>query len=599
MNLPSLTEITDKAQNAFKRFPIALLWAIFGTLFTIWLVDRPSSVLSKGEVNVVLTAILGVSWLIGTQFLNEQLNDIKKGIALKVVLLILLILFYFHLPVAEPFDDDPKFIIRFFLFLIAGHLFVFFAPFLFEWNRGAYWNYLKSIAFAIVRSGIFSGVLYLGLVLALLAIDALFEVRIDDDRYFQLFIFCLGIVNTWIYLSDFPKKIHQQTEILFNKALEVFVKYILIPLVILYIVILYAYGLKIVFEWELPKGWVSYLVTALALLGFIVQVVINPIQKKVKSWTINQFYPWFYILLLPLIALLFVAIFRRIIDYGITENRYLVLVVAFWVLGMTLFIVFSKKKSLVFLPITLFLVAIISSFGPWGASSISRKSQIKQFEKVFQSVRGNNKIATADQHGQLRSILEYLDERKSVNKLNRIIGVDIKEMFRDTISDDEKGLYVWFDSNKVLDSLGITIDPKTIDVAVDNNYFNYYTDQNQSRTYQLRDFDSMTTVSLNEYSTNIMETDNIRFHFDPKNVALKLFSKKDDNEVMVMPLKERLLELKDRGNYVYDIAEEEMTFSSRNDSISVKLIFSDLGFYIEKDSFKINHSKGILFLKQN
>src|SRR5690606_2926956 len=119
----------------------------------------------------------------------------------------------------------------------------------------------------LLRSAFFSGVLYIGLVLALLAIQALFNVSIPDRRFGQLFVFCLGIMNTWVYLSDFPKKVISLTDIYFNKPLEVFVKYILIPLILLYIVILYAYGFKIIFQWELPKGWVSYLVTALAILG--------------------------------------------------------------------------------------------------------------------------------------------------------------------------------------------------------------------------------------------------------------------------------------------------------------------------------------------
>ena len=108
---------------------------------------------------------------------------------------------------------------------------------------------------------------------------------------------------------------------------------------------LYAYSLKIVINWNLPKGWVSYLVIALSFLGFIVLILINPIQKSIDSRTINKFHPWFYYLLLPLIALLFVAIFRRINEYGITENRYFVFMLACWILAMTLYILFSKRKK--------------------------------------------------------------------------------------------------------------------------------------------------------------------------------------------------------------------------------------------------------------
>ena len=72
------------------------------------------------------------------------------------------------------------------LYGIAGHLFLLMAPFIFKWNKDAYWNYLKSVGFAFVKSGIFSGVLYIGLVIALLAIEALFNVSINDESYFNL-----------------------------------------------------------------------------------------------------------------------------------------------------------------------------------------------------------------------------------------------------------------------------------------------------------------------------------------------------------------------------------------------------------------------------
>ena len=599
MNLPSLTEISNKAQGAFQRFPITLLWAICGTLYTISVVDdSPSNVPYKA--NIILTFIVGVSWLIGAQFFSEQLKAKWKGYLLKIILLVLLILFYLHLPNEDVFNDNPRFVIRFFLYSIAGHLFVLFAPFLFKWDKAAYWNYLKSAGFAIVRSGIFSGVLYLGLVVALLAVDALFDIRIDSDLYFQLFIFCLGIVNTWIYLSDFPKNIHQQTEIHFNKALEVFVKHILIPLVILYIIILYAYGFKILIQWELPKGWVSYLVTALALLGFIIQVITNPIQKKVNSWTINQFYPWFYRFLLPLIVLLFVAITRRVSDYGITENRYFVFVIAFWILGMTLFLLFSKKKSLIILPLSLFVLAILSSFGFWGASSISQKSQIKQFTKVFDLVKANNNVATRSQHDQLRSILDYLDERKSVSKLNRTSGIEIKEMFKDTITDDEEGVYTWFDTYKVLDSLGITIDQKDINTAITHGkYHNYYRYREKPQNYNIKEYQHLALVEFHDYGNHKMEIGAYDINYDFENILLSLNSKNDSALVLEIPLNKKLIAFSKLHPNLHNIDPQEMTWTPKNDSISVTIIVEELAFYNKNDSISLTRLKAVVLLNQN
>ncbi|CAM4158734.1 DUF4153 domain-containing protein [Zobellia roscoffensis] len=595
----SLGDLTGKAQSAFKRFPLTILWALCGTLYTIWVVDAPKEANTDNQTNIILTFILGISWLIGSQFFLEQLKNFKKAIWLKPVLLLLLFLFYWHLPEVDTFDDDPLYLVRFFLFLIAGHLFVLFAPFLFKWNKNAYWNYLKAAGFAIVRSSFFSGVLYLGLVLALLAIDALFNMRIDGDIYFQLFLFCLGVVNTWIYLSDFPKNIHQQQEINFNKALEVFVKYILIPLVILYLLILYSYSIKILIEWELPKGWVSYLVTALAFLGFTVQVIINPIHKTVKSWTINRFYPWFYILILPLLLLLFVAIFRRVSDYGITENRYFVILLAFWILGISLFLLFSGKRSLLILPLSLFILAILSSFGFWSASSVSLKSQTHQFQLVYENVLQNNKLATSDEYTQLKSILKYLDDRKSVNKLNDITGIEIKEIFKDTISDDEVTVYEWFDSQKILDSLNIALAPNEFETeARYANYYNYYADRQQAQNYTLQGYRDLTVFIINENTTTNASIGDYTINYDHENNFLCLLSLKDSVTLHEIQLRPKLLDLSKTGPNLYDIDPKEMIMEVEHENISVKIIFDELNFHKIRDSLRLNSARVFLFLKQ-
>ena len=595
MNLPSLSEITGKAQNAFKRFPLTLLWAICGTLYAIWLVDEPSNSLVDGQVNIVLTTILGISWLIGARFLSEQLQNKIKSIIIQVVIVILLMLFYNHLPLEDPFDEHPKYVIRFFLYIISGHLFVFFAPFLFQWNKTSYWNYLKSIAFAIVRSALFSGVLYVGLVLALAAIDALFEVDIDEKTYFQLFIFCVGIVNTWIYLSDFPRAIHQETKIQFNKALEVFVKYILIPLVILYIIILYAYAFKILFQWELPKGWVSYLVTALAILGFVIQVIINPVQKTIKSWSINIFHPWFYILLLPLIGLLFTAIFRRISDYGITENRYFVLVIALWILGMTLYLLFSKKKKLLLLPLSLFVLTILSSFGFWGASSVSKRSQINQFEKVYKTVLSNDKIATLKENEQLESILNYLKERNSLNTIDTVTGINIKGAY-----EKYGGRKYSFYGDKVLDSLGIKVTEKN-PIREAFEYFEYFNYSSFGNTnYDISEFDELRILNRFYESNQNVDANSFELKYCRENMKLILTIKEDSNVVLKIPLKKSLIEFSKNGSDYYDNSGEELVINKRNKNVAVKLIFDTLNFSVKNDSvIELNNTKALLLLKYN
>ena len=597
MKLPSINEMTKKALKAFKRFPITLTWAIAGSLIFIGIVNVNANLLFDEYSGLLLTFVLGISWFIGTRFFIEQTKSPEKWYWLKLIILGLLITFYWHLPDLSNHDIDPKYFIRFFLYLIAGHLFVFIGPFILKWDSNAYWNYLKSICIAIGRSILFSGVLFVGLALALAAIQSLFDVDIKPERYGQLFIFCLGIVNTWTYLSDFPKDVLKRTTIKYNKALEVFVKYILIPLVILYLVILYAYTVKIIWEWSLPKGWVSYLVTALALLGFIIHVMVNPIQKTIKSWVINKFYPWFYILLLPLVVLLFIGIFRRIGDYGITENRYFVLIIAFWILAMVLFLLLSKKKQLKVLPITLCLLAILSSFGFWGAFSISKNSQVEQFQKVFREVTVHGNIASNDQYERLRSIIDYLADGRSLQRLDEIVGLSTYEICKDTTEGSER-TYDYSAPKRLLDSLGIEIDAKELGKNRNGKSFNYYSPVNTNYTYTISNYDYFSQINFNDHDDYKMKIGEFDLLYHQKNKVISFFSQKDSSLIHKVPMREKLLNLTKYGTNMENMIQEDLILESENNRISVKLIFTELGFQIINDSIQLNQARTFLFLKQ-
>ncbi|MFK5972100.1 MAG: DUF4153 domain-containing protein, partial [Flavobacteriaceae bacterium] len=435
--------------------------------------------------------------------------------------------------------------------------------------------------------------LYLGLVLALLAITFLFDFDISGERYGQLFVFCLGIVNTWTYLSDFPKNILENNTITYNKALEVFVKFILIPLVLLYLFILYAYTFKIVWEWSLPKGWVSYLVTALAFLGFSIQIMISPIQKTIKSWTINKFYPWFYLLLLPLIFLLFIAIYKRIGDYGITENRYFLLLIAFWILGITLYLLVSTKRRLKTLPISLFILAVLSSFGFWGAFSISKNSQIRQFENLLQKARDNNNMVSNEEYRRFESIIYYLDERKSISELDNITGIAIEEAYSDTSYSGSYYLY----SNSILDSLGIKTASSNKKIIEAGNHY-YYNHWNNLKSYSIVGYDYFTPYNYNGYSDEKNEIGNYRIRFNSTTNELWLSSKQDSTETFLISLNEKLIHLTQYGDNLNEVDPKEFVIESSNAHLAVKLIFTELSFYAEKDSIRVDNTNAYLFLKR-
>ena len=70
------------------------------------------------------------------------------------------------------------------------------------------------------------------------------------------------------------------------KVLRLILNFILSPAVIIYTVILYTYFIKIVFEWDLPKGGVAWMV-----MGFITVALIGCMAQSILS---QRYYDWFY-----------------------------------------------------------------------------------------------------------------------------------------------------------------------------------------------------------------------------------------------------------------------------------------------------------------
>ncbi|WP_028891650.1 DUF4153 domain-containing protein [Tenacibaculum sp. 47A_GOM-205m] len=554
--IPSLGEIVSKAKNTFNRFPITLSWAVIGTFFTLSTIENDTfDDIFTGII--ILIFALGISWLIATRFFLEQLK--KKSYWVFLIPFNFLTAFYFSIDI-DAYRIDKNSIIRFFLYFIAGHLFVMIAPFFIKWDKSAYFNYLKAVFISIVRSLFFSLILYLGIVLALLAVKHLFNVDFKGDRFLQVFVICIGIVNTWIYLSDFPKDIHNQLTINYTKALEVLVKYILIPLVILYLIILYAYSLKIVINWNLPKGWVSYLVIALSFLGFIVQTLINPIQKTINSRAIRRFHPWFYYLLLPLIGLLFVAIFRRINEYGITENRYFVLVLAFWILAMTLYMIFSKQQRIKIFPLSLAIITMLISFGFWGAFSVSTKSQVQQFEKVYTDIKNTGFSTTFEKKNQLRSIIRYLNEKDELEKVTATLGYNPKTTFKTESH--------WQLQKKLMDSLNI----KVTDNPEKPYRAYYYNLDDFNITLDLKNYDFLKRLyitlhenknSINQYQLTLTENSNI----------LEISTGED--LIGEIDCSEMIKKLKDQEQN-YNLPLNLMTIEQHFKMLNVKLIFQSI-----------------------
>jgi hypothetical protein len=198
--------------------------------------------------------------------------------------------------------------------------------------------------------------------------------------------------------------------------------------------------IKIAGTHQWPYGWVSYLVLAFAVAGILSLLLIHPIRYEANNKWILAFSRFYYLAICPLIILLFLAIERRINDYGITEERYIVLGLACWLAFISLYFIFSKSKNIKTIPVSLCLISLLISFGPWGAFSVSFNSQNKRLKHFLQAnamLSGDQKIIPAkgplhnDDGSQISSIVEYLVNAHGYKSLQPLFSQNLDSMLRD------------------------------------------------------------------------------------------------------------------------------------------------------------------------
>ncbi len=408
------------------QYPLLLLIAFLSSIALILSVKTNDFIWNK----IGVVCITGIPLIFALIMLEQRL---KKKFIFQFLGLLFLIGFYFLLfreGDQKSFTEIQTFIIL--VVFILYHLLVAFIAYFRIKNQRTFWEYNKSLFVHIVLAVLFSGVLVLGIELALAAIENLFQLNFITNLhlYVAIFISCFGSCFIFlIFIGNGLPTLEESKP--FPMILKFFVKFILIPLLIVYSFILYVYFFKIIFSWELPRGWISYMIIAYSLLGIITLLLVYPLKKDIAGW-VQVFQKCFYYTLIPLIILLIIAISKRISDYGITENRYYVLLLTIWLTLIVSYFIFKKAPNISFIPKSLFLLGILSLTLPFiNIFSTSERSQFYQFYKILQDnqLLKNEKInfASVVQDSIVEEITDKVKFFATRKKLKKITPLFEKE----------------------------------------------------------------------------------------------------------------------------------------------------------------------------
>lgn len=379
MRLPSIEMALDGARVAFIRFPLVIASAIVAAFTAIMAVDSPEG---RMWTRWFVTASLGLPLFLALGlFAERRARPVAAGVWGSVLGVVALTLFF----IAWPRWSDPIAITRYFQLSIGFHLLAAFLPYMGLDEHNGFWQYNRALFIRFLTAAIYSAVLFVGLAIALAAVDNLLGVSVDEDTYLRLFIVIALVFNTWVFVAGAPEDLGALQRVTdYPRGLRIFAQFILVPLVVVYLTIVTAYVARILVTRVWPSGWIGYLVSALAALGILALLLVHPERERRDQGWIEAYARWFYVGLFPSIVMLLLAVWKRIDQYGVTENRYLLTVLALWLAGIALFYSVTRSRNIKLIPTTLAVLAFLTFVGPWSAYDVSRASQRARLQRLLE-----------------------------------------------------------------------------------------------------------------------------------------------------------------------------------------------------------------------
>lgn len=412
------------ASRCVTRFPVAFVFVLALTACLIALVscdgfDRDTRLTSVLLYYLSVGTALSLSLHLWAEEVRSRRIRLGVQVAAHLLLLADALFCYFYDAAAAAADVAMAHIAMPVVIVLS----VFVLSFLREkddvaasnFSRTALWLLLLSIFVGMVMTG--------GLWLLTFSLERLFALTVSDNVYISIVIVCCLTLPALMVLGLLPSgegKHDRRRGI--PSLLHGLLKYLFLPLTGLYMIVLYVYGLSIVVSWQLPDGWVSWMVIVMMALCIAIVALIYPsLGNEADKFDqyVSRLLP---ALALPLLVLMSVGIGRRFMDYGVTINRLYLATLNMWFYIVCIGLVAGRVRRIIWIPVSFALLLALTSLLPVNYSSITRdvlRRQVK--EALSQSgaaafpLSGEEYMSlasafTADGFDHINGKLSYLDE---------------------------------------------------------------------------------------------------------------------------------------------------------------------------------------------
>lgn len=233
-------------------------------------------------------------------------------------------------------------------------------------------SYILNITLAALLAGIYASIIYI--------FD--FSLGYEYDIYFYLFSFPMTVVAPFLFCL-FQHREQDNYNWQASRFFEILNNWIVSPAVVAYTCLLYIYGIKILFTWNMPKGLLSYMIAIFLFIAVIARACQSLLKKEYYGWFYNRFHR----IVIPILVLFWIGVLIRIFAYGFTEDR--VYLFVFCILISTVSLLSFQTPKSNYLYFTCFVagaLAIITFIPGITANDLGVLSQKKRLNNYIQKL---------------------------------------------------------------------------------------------------------------------------------------------------------------------------------------------------------------------
>lgn len=581
MKIPSLEQIWESLVRTFKRFPFAVVAALIGTGISIYSIKENinDDWMRKALMIASLSVFFFTALALGTETIKKISREFVMGAGV-----MLIILYYFLLPENLDFTGEMVLVRHIFLCL-ASFIAIIWAPF---WQKKVknetIWEWVRQIIMNLVQTVFFGIVIFAGIAAALFALKSLFGLETDGKTYFQLWVAIVGTFGPLHFLSNLDKNPRNlKTPKPIPTFMKVLTKYILTPLAIGYFLILYTYTFKVLLTWEWPKNLLSWLVIGFSVVAVLAYFLWTPFWKEKIFAKYHRLFWWG---LLPQIAMLFIAIGWRIQVYSWTENRYFVVILGLWLLGISIYFLINKKATFKSIFVALTAIILISQLGPLSGYSVGERAQKGRLINLLKSahILQNGEIIPAkiELNKQIRydisDTIDYLVSRHGKESVRKIFPKILTKL------EKKEKVYRYGLASDITKNLG----------------FNFINDwemhedtpfESERKSFTAR-WDSPRNIAGYDWFLGDLSNSQIKkISLGERIISTKINKNKESIEIFEgesslakIDLTEFInnLQIENISNNNYDIDPEKMSYEYETEKVKVKLFFTNISLDKEK-----------------